>query len=126
MKPKRYLQVETSYKTWVGTYPVGVKSQKSTNKANLLHSVEEYRSKNCSKFRDSTFLRERLTQVGRCSRCLHIRQDGRLTFNESPVDVMDIIDEVNEPAHKLWELASIGIDPAGLATEDDSINITLG
>ena len=44
----------------------------------------------------------------------------RLTVNNSPINVTDLIDENNEPVHKLWELVSIGIDPTAPSIEDES------
>ena len=44
----------------------------------------------------------------------------RLTVNNSPISVTDLIDENNEPVHKLWELESIGIDPTAPSIEDES------
>ncbi|KAK7086671.1 hypothetical protein SK128_006205 [Halocaridina rubra] len=43
----------------------------------------------------------------------------KLTVNDSPVDVVCIIKENNEPVHKLWELESIGTDPVAAAIEDE-------
>ncbi|KAK7075295.1 hypothetical protein SK128_000886 [Halocaridina rubra] len=48
----------------------------------------------------------------------------RLTAKDSPINVMDIAEENDEPIHKLWELESIGTDPAAPAIEDES-NISI-
>ncbi|KAK7063277.1 hypothetical protein SK128_025956 [Halocaridina rubra] len=43
----------------------------------------------------------------------------RLTVNDSPVDVMGIIEENIEPVRKLWELESIDTDPAASDIADE-------
>ena len=44
----------------------------------------------------------------------------RLTVNNSPLQVADIVEENNEPVHKLWDLESLGIDPTAPSVEDES------
>ncbi|KAK7037728.1 hypothetical protein SK128_025918, partial [Halocaridina rubra] len=39
--------------------------------------MEEHRAKHISKFPDASLLRGRLSQVGCCSRCLHILHDRK-------------------------------------------------
>ena len=46
----------------------------------------------------------------------------RLTVNDSPINVTDLIGENNEPVHKLWELESIGIDPTAPSIEEECVN----
>ena len=43
----------------------------------------------------------------------------RLTVNNIPLSVTDLIDENIEPVHKLWELESIGIDPTAPSVENE-------
>ncbi|KAK7084663.1 hypothetical protein SK128_010276, partial [Halocaridina rubra] len=78
-KPKSHSKVEMSDKSQEGTFPVGVKSQKTTSKACFLCSMEDHRAKNCPKFPDATSRRECLVRIGCCSRYLRIWHDGKCT-----------------------------------------------
>ena len=40
-------------------------------------------------------------------------------MNDSNVNITDLIEENDNPSHKLWELESIGIDPTAPSIEDD-------
>ena len=43
----------------------------------------------------------------------------RLNVDTSLINVTDLVDENNEPVHKLWELESIGTDPTVSSIENE-------
>ena len=45
----------------------------------------------------------------------------RVTANQSPLHINELIEENNEPVHKLWELESVGINPTAPSIEDDRV-----
>ena len=66
-------QVSTN-KTQVGTYSVDMKASKGQC---LLCSSEDHRAKQCSQYSDAASRRDRLTEIGRCSRCLRTQHNGK-------------------------------------------------
>ena len=58
----------------LGTYSVDMKASKSQC---LLCSSEDHRAKQCSQHSDASSRRDRLTEIGRCSRCLRTQHNGK-------------------------------------------------